>query len=189
MPDARTVMSADDLDLRRALDEARADLLAAERSRERWLRLQAEQSATFAATLLGLLERGVTVALRTTSGAEHVGRLTALARDVCGLRTASGRQVWVRLDAVAAVRADRDHASPPADDDRVVGEDVGLAEILARLADDRPRAAVAVLGGGALVGELRAVGEDVVTLLEGDRRAACYVRLSSVTEVSLLESG
>ncbi len=183
-------MSADDIDLRRALDEARADLLAAERSRERWLRLQAEQSATFAATLLGLLERGVTVALRTTSGAEHVGRLTALAGDVCALRTVTGRQVWVRLDAVAAVRADRDLPSPPADDDRVVGEDVGLAEILARLADDRPRTAVAVLGGGpALVGELRAVGEDVITLLEGDRRATCYVRLSSVTEVSLLESG
>lgn len=183
-------MSADDLALRRALDDARADLLAAERSRERWLRVQAEQSATFSATLLGLLERGVTVAVRTTSGAEHLGRLAALARDVCALRTTADRQVWVRLDAIAAVRAEQGHRSPPADDDRALHEDTGLAEILARLSDDRPRVAITALGGGRpVVGELRAVGEDVVTLLEGDHRTTCYVRLSSVTEVSLLESG
>jgi len=182
-------MDADDLALRRALDDARADMVAAERSRERWLRQQAEQSATFSATLLSLLERGVPVALRTTAGETHQGRLSGLAREVCALRTSTGRRVWVRLEAVASVRAEHGHRSPPADDDRALLGQVSLADVLAHLADDRARVAVVTGAGPALVGELRAVGADVVTLVEGEARTPCYVSLPSVIEVSLLESG
>jgi hypothetical protein len=180
----------DDRDLRRELDDARADVVAAERSRQRWLRHQAEQSAAFSGTLLGLLERGVSVELRTTAGSVHQGRLTALAKDVCGLRTAAGRQVWVRIDAVTAVRTHGGVGTPPAGDDRALRQDGGLPDVLARLADDRARVALATEGTGQpIVGELRAVGADVATLVSGDDRATCYVRLPSVTEVSVLESG
>jgi hypothetical protein len=179
---------SDDAALQRALDEARADVLAEERSRQRWLRQQAEQSAAFAGTLLALLERGVPVACATTSGALHRGRLTGVSGTVLALRTAGGR-VWIRLDAITTVQAEHGHHLPPADDDRALPEDGGLAAILAALAEDRPRLTLRFAGAAhPVTGELRAVGADVATLAGGDRTTS-YVRLASVTEVSLLESG
>jgi hypothetical protein len=179
-----------DADLQRALDDARADLVAAERTRQRWLRQQAEQSAALAGTLLALLESGVPVTCATTSGATHQGRLTGMSGTVCALRAETGQRTWIRLDALTTVRAEHGHRLPTAGDDRTVPEEGGIAEILAGLADDRPRVALRFAGTGRPVaGELRAVGTDVATLYEGERRTTCYVRLASVTEVSLLESG
>lgn len=180
----------DDTALHRAVDEARADEAARTRSRERWVRQQAQEAAEFSGTLLDLLERGVRVGVRTTSGASHHGRLLGLARDVCGVRIDGGRRVWIRLAAVTAVRPEGGARYPDAADERTEREDVEFAEVLARLAEDRPRVQLVTAGAsGAVSGELRAVGADVVTLLEGDNREPCYVSLPSVLEVSALESG
>lgn len=188
MPSSRRHRS--DLTLHRLLDDARADADADDRSRGRWLRQQAEEEAAFLGTLLGLLEQGATVVLVTESGRRHQGRLVGVGRDVCALRTPEGRAVWLRLDTVAMVRPESGPGYAPAADARRDREDMAFAEILARLAEQRPAVQLITRGSPTvIVGELRAVGADVATVLEGDRRTACYVRLPSVVEVSLFGSG
>ncbi|MPZ89599.1 MAG: hypothetical protein GEU81_16350 [Nitriliruptorales bacterium] len=179
----------DDTALHRAVDEARADEAVRARSRERWLRQQAHEAAEFNGTLLDLLERGAGVAVQTASGALYRGRLVGLARDVCSIRTEAGRRVWIRLAAVTAVRP-HGGIRHPADDERTEREDVEFAEVLARLAEDRPRVQLVTAGAsGSVSGELQAVGADVVTMLEGGGRDPCYVSLPSVLAVSVLDSG
>lgn len=137
-----------------------------------------------------LAERRARVLLTLESGRRHEGRIAGLGRDVCALETAEGGRVWARLDAIAVLRPEDalDHAA--AGDARGQRDDLDFVQVLARLAEERP---VVQLGlratPTALTGELRAVGADVATLLEGRRRAPCYVRLPSIAEVSLFGSG
>lgn len=176
--------------LRRLLDEARADSDAGERTRRRWLRQQTQEEAEFAGTLLMLSERGASVVVATETGRRHQGRIVGLARDVCALVTGEGRRVWLRLESIAAVRPEGALDHPPAADARVEREDLDFVEVLARLAEDRPAVQLVTRGSPVVVaGELRTVGADVATVLEGDRRMTCYVRVPSVVEVSLFGSG
>ena len=63
--------------------------------------------------------------------------------------------------------------------------DVGLAEALTVLAEDRPRVLVVTMADAeGLAGELRAVGADVLTLrLDGVGRPTAYVPIPSIAEV------
>ena len=64
-----------------------------------------------------------------------------------------------------------------------------LIEVLAQAVATRPRVAV-VLGDVTVVGELRAVGTDVLTVrTDGEPGGMSYVTLASVSEVSLFDSG
>lgn len=190
LPGMSSLQPWDDTTLHAAVDAAQADEAARERTQQRWLRQQAQEAAEFSGTLLDLLERSLAVGVRTSSGALYQGRLIGLARDVCALRTEGGRQVWIRLAAVTAVRPETGVRHSAADDERTDREDVEFAEVLARLAEDRPRVQLVTAGSSGVVsGELRSVGADVVTVLEGERRDPCYVWLPSVLEVSLLVSG
>jgi len=176
--------------LRELLDEARAEADAGERTRRRWLRQQAQEEAEFAGTLLMLSERQATVVIATETGRRHQGRIVGLARDVCALATDEGRRVWLRLDPIAALRPETGLDHPPAADARVEREDLDFVEVMARLAEDRPAVQLVTRGSPVVVaGELRAVGADVATVLEGDRRTTCYVRVPSVVEVSVFGSG
>ena len=58
---------------------------------------------------------------------------------------------------------------------------------LSALADERARLRLTT-PAGALTGELRSVGIDVATLRLDDRRPV-YARLTSLVEVSVVESG
>jgi len=64
---------------------------------------------------------------------------------------------------------------------------VRLADVLAQAAGQRPRISVQT-GTVSAVGDLRAVGSDVLTL-HTDGTGVVYVRLASVSEVSFLASG
>jgi hypothetical protein len=175
--------------LRRLLDDARAEADAGDRARRRWLRQQAEEEAEFTGTLRMLFEREATVVVATETGRRHQGRLVGLGRDVCSLDTPEGRRVWLRLDAVTTIRAEQalDHAA--AGDARAQRQDLDFAEVLTRLAEERPAAQLVVHGSTSITGELRAVGADVATVLEGETRTVCYVRVPSVVEVSVFGSG
>jgi hypothetical protein len=130
------------------------------------------------------------VAVGTESGRRHQGRLVGLGRDVCALLTAEGRTVWLRLDTVTMVRPEGGVEHAPAADPRGDREQLEFADILTRLAEERATVQLVTRGCLTVVaGELRAVGADVATVLEGDRRTACYVRLLSVVEVSFFGSG
>jgi hypothetical protein len=177
-------------ELRRLLDDARADVDAGDRTRQRWLRQQAEEEAEFSGTLRLLFERNAAVVVCTEGGRRHHGRLTGLGRDVCALQTIEGRRVWLRLDAISIVRPEEglDHA--PAADARVERQNLNFVEVLMRLAEDRPRVQLVARGSQTpIVGELRAVGTDVATLLEGELRTICYARVPSLVEASVFGSG
>jgi hypothetical protein len=187
--------------------DARATEAAGARTRERWLRRQAAEEATLAGVALDLTERGDAVVLTTTAGHAHRGRLVAVARDawVLGSETsdgASGRgwmigATFVATDAVASVRAlpggSAGSARPPAEaaGARPVPLAASMADMLTELAVEHPRVRVVVLGEPeAMVGQLRSVGVDVATLkVAADPPATVYVRLGSVTELSVLGSG
>lgn len=177
-------------ELRRLLDDARADVDAGGRTRRRWLRQQIQEEAEFAGTLRTLSERGATVSVATETGRRHQGRIVGLGRDVCALATLDRRRVWVRLDAITTVRPEEALEHAPAADARAERQDLDFAEVLARLAEDRPAVQLVTRGSpGMVAGELRAVGTDVATVLEGEARTTCYVRVPSVTEMSVLGSG
>ena len=176
--------------LRRLVDEERADDEARRRVKRRWLRQQAEEEAEFAGTLLALLERGAGVDVSTATGRRHRGRVVGLGRDVCALRTIDGRRTWLRIAEIETARPEPGLDSPPASDARAQRQDLELAEVLARMVDQRPTLRLVLSGSGdAVTGTLLAVGADVATLAEGDRGATCYVRLPSVAEISVLDSG
>jgi len=179
-------------DLARWMGAERTDLAARARSRERWLRQQAVEEARFAGLALDLAEHGEAVSVRTIQGRNHHGRIVAVATDfVVVQRTAGDRMVTlIALAAIALLRPahGRDHEPMG---ERTAAVDVTLAEALAGLVGDRPDVHLVVTGVDEVVaGQLRAVGDDVVTVLvPGDPPASVYVRLGSVTECSVLGSG
>ena len=180
-----------DDELTNLVDGARGREAALSRSRERWLRRQAEEEASLRGTLVDLAETGLTVSLRTISGRAHVGTVTAVARDFCVLRTAGGLVVHLVLDALAMVRPEPGSRTVAATGDRPPPVDLCLAEVLSDAAATRPRAAVVARGiDQPVAGELRAAGLDVLSLrLDGEPGGMCYLALESVTEVALFDSG
>jgi len=178
-------------DIERWVADARAEEAAGERVRERWLRQQAEEEASFAGVLVDLGERGVTVTVTAVSGRRHQGRVAAVGADFVALRAESGRLTLLPLPSVARVRL-----APPAR--RVSGgprhgvegsPQVTLADVLAQAVGDRPRLSVH-FGADHLLGELRAVGADVLSLAVDDQPSGLtYARLASVSEISFLDSG
>lgn len=175
------------------LGEERVDHAAESRARGRWLRQQKLEEARFAGVALDFAERGIGVSLQTIGGRSHHGTIAAVGQDFVVVRAAE-RVTLVALPAVASLRAapGPGRVSPIGDamSDRAEAVSVSLAGILAGLAGDRPHVQIVAGGAGPYAGELRAVGEDVVTLrLAGEPPTTIYVRLGSVTECSVFGSG
>lgn len=176
--------------------EARALHAADARSRERWLRRQAEEGATFAGAVVDLAERRVPVVIVTTTGRRHSGTLAGVGEDFVAVRTSSSQTALVATGAISAVHpTPHGHVpGPPAtgsDDPRETLLDVTLADVLAQAAGHSPRVQVHFHGASEPVaGELHAVGVDVLTLRTAPPFAGfAYLRLASVSEISLLDSG
>lgn len=172
------------------LDEARrADAVAA-RSRQRWLREQSRESATFAGTLIDLGEARRSVVVETTGGRRHVGRLREVGVDVCLLETVTGQLVAIVLDAVELVRTpDQEWPSPSGDRRR--SHERTFHAYLADLVADRQRGSVS-MGARSVTGRLWSLGADVVTVNVDGRSgglASCHLR--TVTEVitDLVDTG
>lgn len=160
----------------------RADEAATARARERFLVRTAEEDATFAGVLLDLAERGGPVVLSLSGGRRHRGVVGAVGRDFCLLLTDQGGQVVVAHRGIASVRPEGRSAGAPGG--RPVAVSAGLAEALAIVAEDRPRALVVTAGDDGLAGELRGVGRDVLTLLlDGPDRPRAHVPIDNVVEV------
>lgn len=170
--------------LHRFAAEAQVGEAAASRARQRWLEQQAIEETTFAGVLADLADRGRAVLVHTTAGRRHRGLLRALGSDFMSISTDVGSDVLVALDAVTSVRSQpRDGA---AHSGRAVSLELTFAAAVAALAEDRPRLAVATTDETTVNGELRAVGQDVLTLrVDGDTRANVYIPLGAVTDVSV----
>ena len=188
MPPGAGLLGGPDLAARleRWVADARSSDAAAARARERWLRLQADESATFAGVLIDLAERGTPVVIHGRGGRRHRGTIAAVAADFCALRTSGGRDVLLAYAGIGSVRPDS--RSPGPSGDRVVQADLGMAEMLSVLAAERPRVLIVTTADAeGIAGELRSVGRDMVTVrLDGDPRAAAYVGITAIAEVSLV---
>lgn len=163
---------------------------AGARTRERWLRQEAEDGATFAGVLADLADLGATLTVRGRSGAAYAGRVAAVATDGFILALADGSRALLAHTAVVEIRPDPAHRLGAAAGDRAAPATLTIEELLRSEAAHRPRVRVASVGGPPLSGRLRAVGIDVVTVaLDGDTRSVCYLPSSSLSEVVLLVSG
>ncbi len=167
--------------------DSRAEQAAAARSRERWLRQQAEEAATWLGTLVDLAERGAPVRLELTSGTFASGTLVGIGRDMC-LVAADNRRpaTLVALAHVLAAKA-TPSAPPVAAGDRrpVLGLD--LAGALGTLAAERETVRLGLTNRGEVVGQLLGAGSDVLTLRPGTphrdhpaSRGRTFLRLGAV---------
>jgi hypothetical protein len=177
-------------DLERWAADARAREAADARVRERWLRAQAEEESSLAGVLLTLAERRETVVLTTVSGRRHRGVIAGVGVDFAALQAPAGTSTLVALAALADLRVvdggRRPAAATTGDGEAALG--VRLGEVLAQAAGQRPRISVQA-GAITVVGDLRAVGTDVLTVLADGDAGVVYVGLASMSEVSFLASG
>ena len=168
------------------LDTARADAVAADRRRARWLSKQAEEAATFVGALLDLAEHGHPVSLGCRGGRRVDGVIRAIGTDVVVLDDRIGDVVAVCVAAIAVVRPAPELAAVAATGARTPSLDVTLGELLGRVVHDRPDVGLALETGDVVAGVLVAVGEDVLTVQVADGPGGlAYVALSSVASARL----
>lgn len=160
--------------------EQRVGEAATARSRERWLRHQAAESATMAGTLVDLAERGVDVA--AVIGARTLtGRLTGVGQDGFVLAEASGAATIVALARLGAVRVAGGRAgAAEATGGRAPAGTWRVSDALAALAADRSGIRLGLCGGETLTGVLVAVGADVVTVQLAGGGLRAHVALAAV---------
>lgn len=175
-------------ELSRWTNDARTDDAVRSRMQERALRQLATDEARFASLLLDVAERGEPITIHTTAGRTHHGLVVAVATDLVALTTPQHSGVLVALGAVASVRPGPGFRAAEATADRSPPFPARMADALAALATDRPRVRLGLVGGGELIiGELRAVGIDVVTIrVDADPPATVYVRIDALAEVSVV---
>jgi hypothetical protein len=169
--------------LERWAAEARVDEAARARSRERWLRRQAEESTTVAGVLADLRDTGATVAVQTRGGT-YQGVVRAVGADFVALTPVAGGHAEVVV-ALAALEHVRTRPGVPAVvGDRPVTAGGCLADVVAGLAEDRAMVQVITGSGEVVAGEVTTVGLDVVTLRTPTRPpGVVYVPLAAVGEI------
>jgi hypothetical protein len=178
---AAFVASGDYIEL---LDESRATDVAAARARERGLRRVAEETAELAGTLVDLAEQRAPVAVGTLGGRRHHAAVVGVGGDYCVLRTGSGAEIHLRLDAITTVRPQPGDRQDVASGARRPVTDRLLTEVLGRLAGERRRVSLVTRTGEVVAGELRAVGTDVISVrLDGAGGDTCYVAAATLSEV------
>ncbi len=173
--------------LTRWLAEQRAEDAVAARTRERWLRQQAQEEGTFAGMLLDLGERNCAVVVHVVGGRRQRGFLRAVAGDFAVLSTEASVDVLLPFNGIVSVRPEAGSSATVGD--RIVVLDTTLGDVLVGLAGQRPRVFVVTLDGTGVAGHLWAVGRDVITVrLEGVDRSIVYVPLTAVAEIGLDET-
>lgn len=183
---ARGVLGGDD-GFARALERWAADAVVDEaalgRTRQRWLRAQAEEDATLVGALLDLAERGRPVSLELVAHRVR-GRIVGIGGDFVALRSDRGQHVLARTELVDVVRAEAGSAAVTGDRTAVV--EAGLAGVLGPLAAERPDVLVRTRSGAVVRGELRSAGVDVVHLrLPGDPPTPAWLPIDALAVVVL----
>lgn len=163
--------------------DAAVDEAARRRTRARWMRLQAEEEATLAGTLVDLSERRSPVVLDV--GQQRVrGTISGVGADFVAMRSDRGQQVLVRIEAIDVVRSEP--GSVDVRGDRTVTVDVGFDAVLGPLAADRPDVMIRSTAGVTVRGRLVRAGVDVVRLrVHGEPPVPTWVPMAAMAMVVL----
>lgn len=177
---ASDVLGGDHLgrSLERWAADAAVDEAARARTRARWLRIQADEEASLAGTLVDLAERSRPVVLDL---ADHRirGVVVGIGADFVALRTDQERDALVRTAVIDVVRAEPGGVDVRGDRHALV--DVGLAGVLGPLAADRPEVLVRTVGGAVVRGELRSAGTDVARVrVDGEPPTPVWLPVGSI---------
>ncbi len=173
-------------DFGRSLERWAADAVVDEavrtRIRERWLRIQSEESASLVGTLMDLAERCTPLVIDVVDQQVR-GVVAGVGGDFVALRTQPGAErtgpVLVRLTAIAAIRPEPGAVEVRGDRSAIL--DVTLGAVIGPVAADRPDVLVRTFHGQALRGELRSAGVDVIRLrVPGDPPTPVWVALDAV---------
>lgn len=164
--------------LERWAADAMVDEAVRQRTRQRWLRVQAEEEASVLGTLVDLAERARPVVLDV--GQQRIrGAVVGIGADFLAVRSDRGQDVLVRTAAVEVVRAEPGERAVVGD--RAVLVEVALAAVVGPLAAERPDVVVRTRSGQVVRGELRSAGTDVVRLrADGDPPAPVWVPLEAI---------
>jgi hypothetical protein len=105
--------------------------------------------------------------------------------DFVAVRTDARDELLVAIPGIASVRTAP--TVDPASGDRATTTDLRLADVLGELAGDRSRVRLVLRDGGEVVaGELRSVGQDVVSVrTDGAAGGTAYVPLAAIVEAVL----
>lgn len=152
-------------------DDAASAASAQARSRRRWLRQQAAETATMAGVLLTLAEREAIVTLRCGPWS-HRGGLRSVTSAVALVELPDALAL-VPIDAITAVEA-----AAAVADDRAPAAGPDLAAILAALVAERPTVRLLLGDGTDVNGALVEVGKDVAVVRVTS--ALATVRLSAI---------
>lgn len=182
--------SADDLlggadrlghSLERWAADARVDDAARARVRARWMRIQSEEEASLAGTLLDLAERGRPVVF-DVGDHRFRGVLIGIGGDFVAVRSDQGRQVLVRIDAVDVVRSEPGGVDVRGD--RTHRMELEFDGVLGPVAADRPDVLVRTRSGVTAKGEMRSAGTDVVRLrIDGDPPTPVWIATASIAVI------
>lgn len=164
--------------LERWAADAMVDEAARQRTRQRWLRIQAEEEATVLGTLVDLAERGRPLMLDV--GDQRLqGVVVGIGADFLAMRSDRGQDVLVRTGAVEVVRAEPGERAVVGD--RAVLVEVTLGAVVGPLAAERPDVVVRTRSGQVVRGELRSAGADVMRLrAAGDPPSPVWVPLAAI---------
>lgn len=168
-------------------DDARHAAEVAARS-ERHQRLQrASEVATWMGTLEDLAERRLAVVVHLAGSRKVRGSLIAAEPDLVALQSEVGQLVVVRAAAVRVLRPQHGVVAAVATGDRRRVAGRRFVEVLQELTEDRVRVLLGLADlGEPVVGRLRALGDDVVTVaLESTPRGLAYLPLAAVQDVTV----
>lgn len=181
LPSAEGLLTGDD-PLGRALSrwaaDAAVDEAARRRTRERWLRLQAEEESTLAGTLVDLAERRRPVVLDV--GEQRLrGTVAGVGADFVAMRSDRGQQMLVRTAAIDVLRSEPGGVDVRGD--RTVTVDVGFDALFGPLSADRPDVLVRTMAGVAVRGRLTRASIDVVRLrVDGDPPVPTWIPIAAI---------
>ncbi|WP_436792650.1 hypothetical protein [Actinospongicola halichondriae] len=179
--DGDGVLGADDAfgrSLARWAAEATVDEAVQARVRSRWLRIQSEESASLAGTLLDLAEHGRPVVVDV---GEHRlrGVLAGIGGDFVAMRTVRGQQVLVRTASIDVVRSEPGGVDVRGDRPPLL--DLELDGVLGPVAAERPDVLVRTITGVTARGELRSAGTDVIRVrVDGDPPTPVWVPTAAI---------
>lgn len=167
--------------------DAQVDETIGRRRRERWLRRQAEEEATFAGVLVDLAEAAAPVTIATPTRKVHRGRVRAVGTDFALVEVDGGRHGILRHRAIAWAR--QDDSTRPARGDRPLALSMTFEQALRATLEPHELVQVVAAGPAEPVdGEVIGLGADVLTLRRGDR-SRVHLPLANVDEVLLERRG